>query len=70
MVGTINLDYHSMVHHFENGVWMHHCTAVERIKEDFEATFPSCIPMTRENTRWNLPLRFIRAVLKVFAPLL
>lgn len=25
MVGTINLDYRSLVHHFENGVWMYRC---------------------------------------------
>ena len=70
MVGTINMDYRSLVHHFENGVWMHRCDAVEHIREDFEATFRKCIPMTKENTQWNLPQRFIRAVLKVFAPML
>ncbi len=25
MIGTINLDYRSLVHHFENGVWMYDC---------------------------------------------
>ena len=70
MVGTINMDYRSLVHHFENGVWMHRCAAVDRIREDFEATFRKCIRMTKDNTRWNLPQRFVRAVLKVFAPML
>ena len=70
MVGTINLDYRSLVHHFENGVWMHRCEAVKHIRADFEDTFPKCIPMTKENTKWSLPQRFIRAVLKIFAPLL
>lgn len=70
MVGTINLDYRSLVHHFENGVWMHRCSAVDRIREDFKATFLQCIPMNKDNTKWNLPQRFVRAVLKVFAPLL
>ncbi len=70
MVGTINLDYRSLVHHFENGVWMHRCAAVESIREDFEDTFGKCIAITEQDTRWSLPQRFIRAVLKVFAPML
>lgn len=70
MVGTINMDYRSLVHHFENGVWMHRCSAVDSIREDFEQTFTKCIPMTHENTKWTLPQRFVRAVLKVFAPML
>ena len=70
MVGTINLDYRSLVHHFENGVWMHRCESVERIRDDFENTFRKCIPMDKSNTRWNLAQRFIRAVLKIFAPML
>jgi len=70
MVGTINMDYRSLVHHFENGVWMHGCAAVAHIREDFEATFQKCILITRDDTRWNLFQRFIRAVLKVFAPMM
>ena len=70
MVGTINLDYRSLVHHFENGVWMHSCEAVESIRKDFEDTFSKCILMDESNTRWNLLQRFIRAVLKLFAPML
>ena len=70
MVGTINLDYRSLVHHFENGVWMHRCASIESIKADFEDTFRKCIRMDKSNTRWNLAQRFVRAVLKVFAPML
>lgn len=70
MVGTINLDYRSLVHHFENGVWMHRCTGVDNIRADFENTFTKCIPMDKSNTKWNLLQRFVRAVLKVFAPML
>lgn len=70
MVGTINMDYRSLVHHFENGVWMHRCAAVYSIRKDFEAAFCKCISMNRDNTKWNLLQRFIRAVLKVFAPLM
>ena len=70
MVGTINMDYRSLVHHFENGVWMHKCSGVKSIEKDFESTFCKCIQMTKENTKWNLLQRMFRAALKVFAPML
>ena len=34
VVGTINLDYRSFVHHFECGVWMYRCDCLKNIKED------------------------------------
>ena len=70
MVGTINLDYRSLVHHFDNGVWLYRCDGVKSIEADFEETFHKCIPMNEDNTRWTIPQRFFRAVLKVFAPML
>ena len=33
MIGTINLDYRSLVHHFENGVWMYKCDVINNIKK-------------------------------------
>lgn len=39
VVGTINLDYRSMYHHFENAVWMYKTQIIEQIKEDFMDTF-------------------------------
>lgn len=34
MIGTINLDYRSLVHHFENGVWMYKCECINALKSD------------------------------------
>lgn len=70
MVGTINLDYRSLVHHFENGVWMYRCECVKDIKEDFADTLEKCIRIDETKIRWTLPRRFLRALLKVFAPML
>ena len=70
MVGTINLDYRSLVHHFENGVWMYRCECLKDIKADFADTLEKCIRIDRNGINWSLPRRFIRAVLKVFTPLL
>ena len=70
MIGTINLDYRSLVHHFENGVWMYGCEAVGKIKADMEETLQKCIEVTPEMLKTNLPTRFIRAVVRIFAPML
>ena len=70
MVGTINLDYRSLVHHFENGVWMYRCECLKDIKKDFADTLSKCIRIDETKIKWTLPQRFIRAVLKVFAPML
>jgi cardiolipin synthase len=43
MVGTINMDYRSLVHHFENGVWTYNTKSIESIKEDFITTLNQSI---------------------------
>ena len=40
--GTINLDYRSLYHHFENGCLYADCDAVMDTKKDFEETFAQC----------------------------
>lgn len=42
MIGTINLDYRSLVHHFENGVWMYDCESIAALKNDMEETLRQC----------------------------
>ena len=70
MIGTINLDYRSLVHHFENGVWMYQCEAVKFLKMDMEETLLKCIEVTPEMLKTNLLQRFIRALVRIFAPML
>lgn len=70
MVGTINLDYRSLLHNFENGVWMYRCECLHDIRKDFTDTLSKCIRIDETQTRWSLPQRFVRAVLKVFTPML
>lgn len=70
MIGTINLDYRSLVHHFENGVWMYRCKAVQALKADIEDTFSKCIEVTPAMLKTNLLQQFIRAVVRIFAPML
>ncbi len=44
--GTINLDYRSLYHHFENGCLYADCEAVMDTKRDFEKTFAQCREVT------------------------
>lgn len=70
MVGTINLDYRSLVHHFENGVWMYDCEAIKDIKKDIDETLNKSILISNDMLKTNLFSRFIRALVRIFAPML
>ena len=70
MIGTINLDYRSLVHHFENGVWMYKCEANRALKADITDTLNKCIEITPDMLKTNLLQRFICAVVRIFAPML
>lgn len=70
MIGTINLDYRSLVHHFENGVWMYRTSTIQDLKADMEDTLKKCIEVTPDMLKINILQRFIRAVVRVFAPML
>ena len=70
MIGTINLDYRSLVHHFENGVWMYRCGTVKALKADLLDTLDKCMEVTPEMLKVNLLQRLICAVVRIFAPML
>jgi len=70
IVGTINLDYRSLVHHFENGVWMYKHEVLSRIKEDMENTMGQSLFMADEPIKDTLLQRFIRAVVRAVSPML
>ena len=70
MIGTINLDYRSLVHHFENGVWMYRCDAIKDLKHDMEETFEKSIQVTPDMLKTSLLQSFIRAIVRIFAAML
>lgn len=70
MVGTINLDYRSLVHNFENGVWMYRCECLKDIRQDFADTLEKCIRIDESKIKWSILQRFVRSVAKVFAPMM
>ena len=47
-VGTINLDYRSLYHHFENGCFISGSPVISEIKEDFELTFAESRDVTED----------------------
>ncbi len=71
VVGTINLDYRSLYHHFENAVLLCGCPCVAEIRDDLMA----CIAVSREVTarygsERSAALRMGQCVLRLFAPLM
>lgn len=70
IVGTINLDYRSLVHHFENGVWLYKHKVLSQIKEDMNNTMGQSLQMTEKLIKNTFSQRVIRALVKVFSPML
>lgn len=70
MIGTINLDYRSLVHHFENGVWMYKCAALRGMHDDMVETMEKSIEVTPDMLKTNILVSFVRSVVRIFAPML
>ena len=70
MIGTINLDYRSLVHHFENGVWMYKCGCIRDLKADMEDTLAKSIRITPDMLKTNLIESAVRSVARIFAPMM
>ncbi|CAM3117556.1 cardiolipin synthase [Streptobacillus felis] len=71
VVGTINLDYRSLYHHFENAVYMYNMDAIKDIKEDFVETFKKSQIFTHRDLREDkLSRKLIGRLMKIFAPLI
>jgi len=68
--GTINLDYRSLYHHFENGCWFYGCKAVGDMKSDFEHTFSQSREVTEVYRDGKSGLSIQQLILRLFAELL
>ncbi len=69
--GTINLDYRSLYHHFEDGCVMYGMQAVLDMKEDLDAVITRSREVTERYTEGgrNVFVRIIQCVLRLVAPL-
>jgi len=71
VVGTINLDYRSLYHHFECGMYMQDVEEISAIEQDFLKTRSQCRKMTPEMLKKEkLTRRISGLILKIFAPLM
>ena len=69
-VGTINLDYRSFAHHYENGVWIYSSKTIFEAKEKIESVFKECKEITEKDARLGLMERIVRNLLRLFAPIM
>lgn len=71
VVGSINMDYRSLYLHFECATWLYKTKTVAQIKEDFLKTLEVCTPITEDDCiRIGWGKRLLRAILRLFAPLM
>lgn len=68
--GTINLDYRSLVHHYECGIWMYYVDCIKNMKEDFEETLKQSGQIDEARAKLKGWERLLAEVMKVFSPLL
>ena len=70
-IGTSNLDYRSLYHHFENNVLLMGCDAVGDIAADFDNTFAQCREVTAQYCapRGKILVTW-QYILRLFAPLM
>lgn len=70
VVGTINLDYRSLAHHFENAIWMYKTDIVADIKKDFLDTQEKCERITLEKCMKKSFVKIIfLPILRLFSPM-
>ncbi len=69
-VGTINLDYRSLVHHFECGVSIIGDSCIEDIKADFDESFLESQEISLKSFKLNPIVSFVCALLNIFSPML
>ena len=68
--GTINLDYRSLYHHFENGCLYADCQAVMDTKADFESIMEESKEVTKDYLEPNAGKKFFQMLLRLVAPLM
>ena len=69
VIGTINLDYRSLMHHFEDAVLMYKTRALAGLKSDMEGVFSISALQTEADAERNVVSRTVCEIAKLFAPL-
>ena len=70
-VGTINLDYRSLYHHFECGTYLYKADCIPDIEADFRETLTKCREVSAETIKAEkLSTKFIGQIAKFLSPLM
>ena len=70
VIGTINFDYRSFVHHYEDAVWMYNTDAVITARKEYEKLLESTEQMNRKKSRLTFSEWLFKIGIRLFAPLL
>ncbi len=71
VVGTINLDYRSLYHHFECATYLYKTDCIPEIEADFQQTLAKCRTVTPETIKGEkFYMKFIGHAVKFLSPLM
>ena len=71
VVGTVNLDYRSLYHHFECGVVLYRNSQVAKVEQDVQDTLRKCIEMTTSDyKKMKLTDRMLGRIMRFVAPMM
>ena len=71
VVGTINLDYRSLYHHFECATYLYRTSCITEIEHDFEETLAKCREITGDTIKnEKLSYKILGGFMKLIAPLM
>ena len=71
VVGTINLDYRSLYHHFECATYLYRTDCISDIETDFSDTLKMCRQITPDLIRREkLGYKLLGSIMKLIAPLM
>ncbi len=69
-IGTANLDFRSLYYHFECGTCLYRTSSILDLKADFLDTLERCRPITEQDCKPNLFVKFFQEIFRLFAPLM
>ena len=71
VVGTINLDYRSLYHHFECATFLYRTECIPEIEKDFQETLKKCRTVTEETIKnEKTSMKIMGSVSKMISPLM
>ena len=70
VIGSINLDYRSLYHHFECGTCLYKTSSIKKIRSDFDSVFADCKEIRLEDCSSNPFVTIWQSFLRIIAPIM